>query len=456
MRSIIALLALSAPTTTCGELHDVAQDNATFTGPSSRVGAALAAPRIAAIHTHLEGNLGDEMETTPVLDFLTKAGYTVDVFCARWKRDPGQRVSARAVRELAYADEVFTSSPPFGDSPHERRAEAALLSRDYAAVIVMPGPMNAARMLATCKLAHGLRSKPLVVAVGVTISHIPAADSLGWNMSVYNPCSSALVIAREPITARRWTAFVSRKGARTAELDILADTMSADTLAPCPALGSSAVFAGDTSFSFKPSAALMGTWRRHYSDWAHTQFDAGRGRPWRALIFNRNSNKENLRVYKGVVSLRVLTLPSVHSSKSPDRVGAPAVGYNKTKTVRFDATNVVFATSDVDVDRGYLANLVARGIVPATRAILAENVEQMWGLIDTARRAGVLVLSDRYHPAVAAHLLGARVQVIKYSREPQKLNGVNQMLGLPSEKVHDLNARAWRCMHQALATRRRS
>eukprot|EP00302_Diacronema_sp_CCMP2436_P039957 CAMPEP_0180039320 /NCGR_PEP_ID=MMETSP0984-20121128/32780_1 /TAXON_ID=483367 /ORGANISM="non described non described, Strain CCMP 2436" /LENGTH=99 /DNA_ID=CAMNT_0021966319 /DNA_START=526 /DNA_END=825 /DNA_ORIENTATION=+ len=92
---------------------------------------------------------------------------------------------------------------------------------------------------------------------------------------------------------------------------------------------------------------------------------ARQGRPWRALIFNRNSNKENLRVYKGVVSLRVLTLPSVHSSKSPDRVGAPAVGYNKTKTVRFDATNVVFATSDVDVDRGYLANLVSRAMTSA-------------------------------------------------------------------------------------------
>eukprot|EP00302_Diacronema_sp_CCMP2436_P036393 CAMPEP_0179985370 /NCGR_PEP_ID=MMETSP0984-20121128/1648_1 /TAXON_ID=483367 /ORGANISM="non described non described, Strain CCMP 2436" /LENGTH=180 /DNA_ID=CAMNT_0021904055 /DNA_START=453 /DNA_END=993 /DNA_ORIENTATION=+ len=176
-----------------------------------------------------------------------------------------------ALRELAYVDEVFTSSPPFGDSPHdERRAEAALLNRDYAAVIVMPGSMNAARMLVTCKLARGHRSKPQVDAVGVTISGIPAAeDSRGWNEWVHDPCSSALVIARDPLKpGGGLRSLVSREGAASQQHVFM------NPLAPSPVLGSSAVLSGDTSFSLKPSAALMGMWRRHYADWAHSQFDA--------------------------------------------------------------------------------------------------------------------------------------------------------------------------------------
>ena len=112
-------------------------------------------PRIAAVNTHLEGNLGDEMETTPVLRALHELGYKLDVFTSPWKApQPNLRVSPRAVRELLYADEIFVHDPLEERSSGSRGARQALLARNYTAYIVMPGPIRAKRLRTLCPVSY--------------------------------------------------------------------------------------------------------------------------------------------------------------------------------------------------------------------------------------------------------------------------------------------------------------
>lgn len=425
------------------------------------------APRVAALFTHLEGNLGDEMETTPVLRMLVELGYKVDIFCSSWKAPhPSLRVSAHAVRELAYASDIFYSEPleeHAARSPSAKLARDAFVGRNYTAFVIMPGPIWSKRLRQICVHARKQATKPLTIAIGVTINgldtrsqglsnHTEARLRRGWQRD----CAQALVIAREAFTVRNWNAMVSREGATRTEMELCIP--NADV--PCPALGS-ALLMGDSSFSFQPTLALQAMWRAYYADWARTYFQRRDG--WKALVFHRRSNGPDAIIDATPRKLQLRLLPC---SRAPATLDVSFV-YNSCVAhmsgadsappyyMEFLPSEVLFATSDVDLDAAYLKLLVEKLKLPARSVMLLENVEQMWALIEVARDAGALVLSDRYHPLVAAHVLGASARPIAYPAEHQKMDGVNRMLQVPGHQVRALNSRAWRCLRAALDSHHR-
>lgn len=74
--------------------------------------------------------------------------------------------------------------------------------------------------------------------------------------------------------------------------------------------------------------------------------------------------------------------------------------------------------------------------VASSRVITCGTIEQMWALIKLAP----VVVTDRYHPGVATHILGKGddLLITEYKSENRKMSGLARMISKysPSEIKH--------------------
>ena len=85
--------------------------------------------KVLLLETHLEGNLGDEMETTPLLQYLHNCGVHITVALSEWL-PLDSRIHSRTSREQMYVHEISTQD------------YSTYKVNEYHAVIVAPGPWN--------------------------------------------------------------------------------------------------------------------------------------------------------------------------------------------------------------------------------------------------------------------------------------------------------------------------
>jgi hypothetical protein len=88
----------------------------------------LSGVSVLVLDVHLEGNLGDEMETTPFLQELHRCHVNVTVALSEWMPQVEDRIHSRTSREHMLVQHITT------------RPYSTLNPKDYHAVLVAPGP----------------------------------------------------------------------------------------------------------------------------------------------------------------------------------------------------------------------------------------------------------------------------------------------------------------------------
>jgi len=201
----------------------------------------LPGTNVLLLEVHLEGNLGDEMETTPLLKELKRCGIHITAVLSRWLERPEQRVGAASVREHELLDAIL--SPPAVEN-------LAVSSGDYHAVILAPGPWR------LCPLQ---RYWPYRIDIFMGGSIIPDAAGrdcdLSERLAGWKP---SLMVVREPDSFERIQNLPSMEGV-------------------------TALMSGDLSHSFQPVNATLEYWKKLYGNYAK-----------RILIFARGSNADNV------------------------------------------------------------------------------------------------------------------------------------------------------------------
>jgi hypothetical protein len=102
------------------------------TAEKSTIGAASGV-KVALLDCHFEGNVGDQMETIPLLRQLNGWGASVDCYLSQWRaRDHRLNPSVRE-RVEKYLDNIYV------EGIVDRQV---LIDREYDIAIVAPGALN--------------------------------------------------------------------------------------------------------------------------------------------------------------------------------------------------------------------------------------------------------------------------------------------------------------------------
>lgn len=215
----------------------------------------LAGMKVLLLDVHLEGNLGDEMETTPLLQELKRCNIHITAVLSRWLERPEQRIGSGSAREHALIDVIL----------HSSSLEYHLSMKDYQAVLLAPGPWR------LCPLQEYWPYHIDVFMSGSILPEQPDRDcDLSKRFKSWNP---SLVVVREPFS-----------------LGLLQGIPSLD--------GVAMYMSGDLSHSFQPVDSTLNYWKSIY-----------RNLDQRILIFARGSNAENvLHTTKGSTTIELTTL----------------------------------------------------------------------------------------------------------------------------------------------------
>lgn len=349
-------------------------------------GNVLLPPRVAVLNAHLEGNLGDEYETTPILELLGGWGATLDVYSAAWEA-PENQMNPHAVRMLRGARAYYTSDEWFNTSAPN---DVPLPGGEYDLLIYAPGPMIDRpvldRMLSIARLSHAC-----VAIVGVTMassdwSYLLRADELSL---------AALVVTRD---LDSFEAGASALGVPLPALDGASLSRPSATGTTAPQLVHNKlrlVLSGDPSFSYQPYQALLDRWSRFYRRQLVLS-SLGEDEPWYVLFCRNEAHAVN----------------NQRTNATHVVVGAYDGDGERTRLVAMPKERLLLATDSVVSAEGDVARQQAlrEQLGLAREPLTLESVEQMLGLFASSRQ--LQVVSDRYHPSMAAHRMGSPLHMI--------------------------------------------
>jgi len=183
------------------------------------------------------------------------------------------------------------------------------------------------------------------------------------------------------------------------------------------------MLSGDLSHSLEFSEATMEYWKR---DWKRQNLVG------KKLVFVRANNQMNYKVLPKERKFQVVTLDG--------------------ESVTLDVDDVILATSAAIPEEGDIAyfdmiKVEWQEFFRPEQFQLLDNVENMWALISVSDE----VITDRYHPAVAAHRLGKPLTVMRYGHEMTKMAGVKEVVATKTaEELRELNTEALRALQETL------
>ena len=102
----------------------------------------LTGVKVLLLEIHLEGNLGDEMETTPLLQYLYNCGVHITVVLSEWLETDKRVHPSRTSREHMYIHKILYSSKERQQQHHHQQTSRLFDTTQYHAIIVAPGPWN--------------------------------------------------------------------------------------------------------------------------------------------------------------------------------------------------------------------------------------------------------------------------------------------------------------------------
>jgi polysaccharide pyruvyl transferase WcaK-like protein len=354
----------------------------------STVARSTAILNVLLLEVHLEGNLGDEMETSPLLDFLKKkhAHFQVSTTAALsgWLEGPEKQLSFRSVREHGKIDHILTME--------ELLSNSTRINEVYDVVILAPGPWKLCRLRKDVWKKQPFRIH--VLFAGSIISE-PANSEPCRMHAVLKKWNPTLIAVRETRSYRKLQALG------------LQDTI--------------VTMSGDLSHSFSYAPATFEYWRKIYGD--TSRYSANM-----SVIFPRANNVEQSTSFLD----RNVILQTWNNDDTDSAVTLPG-------------HQVIFATSSAIEDWTVFQDWMHKyhNRVQAHQFVVCDTVEQLFGLISHAQH----VYTDRYHPGVAAHALGIDFSIMRYEEERDKLIGLRDLVykdQYSAQAIHDtFNAKAF-------------
>lgn len=383
-------------------------------------------PRVALLSVHFEGNLGDEYETTPLLQRLSDWGAEVDAYSDPWLDPTDQSIAHTRTRELKFVNTFYTSDQWLTDSESLLSSDPPTLPGGlYDILIIAPGPGSPPlRLSSILKLAESTETPLAMVGVSMPGGEYPFERDRYRHG--YDPLR--LVILREPVSFAIAAPELGFNNLSTTERDPITDVTDGHVRV---------MMSGDTSWSFAPRDSELRAWQGTYSKEFSARF--GDTEPWYVLFL-----------------------------RYPDHL---LEGTNSTHLVVKDIDG---STMVVPIARSILANddqsargdaetheeMQSRFKLAPDQLISLESVEQMLGLVGCmGPSSNLVVISDRYHPAQAAARMGATIKLMSNapvhnmfdgrirgadSPESIKMFGAHQMFtNYSSAEIMALNDAAW-------------
>jgi hypothetical protein len=339
----------------------------------------LAGSTVLFLNVHLEGNLGDEMETTPVLYDWHRCGVDVTVALSDWKPLPW-KVHARTTREQEMVARMSSQN------------YSLYSPSDYDLIVLAPGPWK------LCELQQRWPYPRVDVMLGGSFMSDSSCQEQQQQQSQEELLSSyyqtELVVAREPISYEFAQNHVNKNTKSSFQV----------------------LLGGDFSYSYRPALAALEYWQDYYQQ---------RRLQGSIVIFSRSQNfAKGVRIKKNRDNEGYTILLKL--------VNGEKVQLDTSSATHQPSRIVVASSSDVE-DASHFEWL--HGAYPGlfnvdfafedrpVHLILCRSVEELWGLIGHASK----VYTDRYHPGVAAHILNVEFDVLSYPAEQVKLNGLAQI-----------------------------
>ena len=354
------------------EGHDTSADSGLFDKvASSTVGRGQLAKgkKAALFQVHFEGNLGDQMETIPLLERLYEWGLQVDCYLSMWQ-DPPKRLDPKVKERVEkYVTNFYVDGVP---------QDHVLRSRNYDIVIITPGPT-------VNELTHCI-GKVHMAWFGVSVTN--------WAVDTYAKHKSCLklVAVREEVSYD--------KSARM--LDPHYDDMRL-------------MLSGDMSFSFNAQEAEVNKYKKQFQESIGSLLN----KKW-TLIFSRENNfgpNKGIRIENNMVMIKKID-------------GTP---------LNIPTDQVVFASSSDLEDNSHMTTLRTQYHFQKSRLITFGSVEEMWALVSLASE----VVTDRYHPGIAALIIGTKLTLTSYPNENVKMAGLNRMSAYGREDIRKMNEKAF-------------
>ena len=398
-----------------GTLHPtttVKERTTNFTAAAAAAASVidLKGKKAAVLAVHMEGNLGDLMETTPLLRRLREWGVQVDCYLSYWQGQDEENIDKRLNPQVAkflssYIDNIYYRAEDF---------QATVIgNRNYDVTIIAPGP--AVNEHKHC-LKDGRRPGYNVTMVWF------GTGVLGRDEPIYQEEKSCLrlVAAREIVSKEIVDNWVEKEKEKVDAID--------DSLVKT-------VLAGDLSFSFQPNYDAISQHREQMKMNELRNMITNMGDDW-VVIFSRSHNFGPLNgpKPKGIW---------IHDEKKEVQV-MTILGLVE----KYPLDSVIFASSSDLEDHDHYETLRSEFSVPPSHTIICSTIEQMWALIDLAPR----VVTDRYHPGVVSLIQGTKLTVTRYTSEAIKLAGLYRMQSYDKNLIRQYNEHAFSALKNVISS----
>ena len=339
--------------------------------------------KVALFQVHFEGNVGDQMETIPLLRKLWEWGAEVDCYLSVWLPIDDRLSPLVKEKVVPYVNNIYTQIP----------FTSTLIERDYDIAIIAPGPT-----VNELNFCFGPKDDDGVVLHNVSMVYFGVSIGSTRIASTYerHKYCLKLIAAREPVSLKN----VKALGENTFKL----------------------ILSGDISFSYledgryEPPSDVEKTFPKIYEA---VEAVKEHGDDW-VLVFSRENNfGGKLSVHIKNRKLNVRTIDD--------------------KIISFDLDKVIFGSSDEIQDSKHLRTLRRQHGVDSARTVTVNTVEEMFCLINYAPK----VVTDRYHPGVASLILDKPLILTSYRQEAVKMSGLHGMIDFTTSKIRKLNQRAF-------------
>jgi len=347
--------------------------------------------RAALFGVHFEGNLGDLMETTPLLTRLSEWGVEVDCYLSEFRHGAANLDSKIKQGAGKFCKDFYPS----------KFLRYEVRDRDYDVIIAAPGPT--VNHFKYCFEDKEVPTENITtIWFGVSVSE---RDALVFEKQ--QGCLS-LIALREPKSLEKVTAWSRQWPVKSKHVEL--------------------ILSGDLSFSYSPEIGEVNRQKARFSRLLQPLLSSKSKDDW-ALIFSRSDNfgrGEGIWIEDGVVY--ITTILDVKK--------------------KYDIENVVFASSSDFDDHDHMKRFRTAFHMHGDRVITCRTVEEMFAIISMSPE----VVTDRYHPGVAALMLGTKLTITKYPAEEIKMQGLLQMSSYKEEDIEEMNEKAFSSLLNIIQT----
>jgi hypothetical protein len=372
--------------------------------------------RILLLDVHFEGNLGDEMETTPLLQHLFDCGAHITAALSEWRPATStQKVHPRTAREHMLVHKIISREKYYSTIHNDNH-------NDFDAVILAPGPWK------PCLQKSQWPHLMIDIYFGGSFVADPSCASNNNGSNNNEPLlppdlleRTQLIVTREPASyewIQQHIHATSSKSKNTPNL----------------------IMGADLSYSYRPSRAAIDYWSDYYRSYQDENYSYTN----QILVFSRSNNfNTGVRILGG----------GGGNPKAMLKVG------NGSKVI-VPLSQVVFASSSDIEDTQHFEFLqsnyhlrlgLEKQQQQQQQVVMCTSVEQLWGLLLALGPQGH-VYTDRYHPGVAAHILGVPFTTLSYPDEQIKLKGLAALTAAKTPReLKQLNDEAFAALDHYLA-----